>query len=315
MKILTMRGRNMENNENMVFTNILPFDMLKTFYGGSFVQLAGESCIGKTTIALQLALAFCQSNKRVLFIDANNTITDFRLKQCGLSNYLDKEFVYSKINSFEEVEEFLDENISTKKFNLIIIDALPALINTGYLNLKRKGRDKGISIMNNNTNYDSRPLNLFIRKYKAVACEYNLNFLLINDFRNKIVMPKGTVEKRFGVKSLDCASTTILELISLPNKAIYRKFKDIFKPLNNGTTLAIKVVKSNTCKPDFLIPIFLEFGLGLSLIHNIIFYCMTKSQKFEALTLDKVSNYKSSSIQFYLKNRNEILEFYLKENF
>lgn len=294
-------------------TNIFPFDMLKVFKNKSFVQLVGASSAGKTTISLQIALSFCKLNKKVVYIDANAFVTQNQLKSFGLLPYQNKQLFLTNINSFEHLEGVLDDVISNEKIDLIIIDSIAALVNEGYLNLKRKGRQKGISITNNNTNYDSRPLNLFIRKYKAVANSFGINFLLVNDFRNKISMPKGTIEKRFGVKAVDTASTSILEIVPLPSTTKYKKFKDVFKPLTNGKSMGIKIVKNDICHPDLMIPIFLEFGQGISLAHTVIYYTMVKQNNFKALSLKMVEQLKQAAISDFYKYKDDIYDLYLKE--
>lgn len=293
--------------------NVFPFDMLKIFRNNSFVQLVGASGSGKTTISLQIALSYCKLNKKVVYIDANGFVTQEQLKSFGLLPFQNKLFFLTSINSFDTLENILDDVIANEKIDLIVIDSIAALVNEGYLNLKRKGRQKGISITNNNTNYDSRPLNLFIRKYKAIANSFEIHFLLVNDFRNKISMPKGTIEKRFGVKAVDTASTSILELLPLPSTIKYKKIKDIFKPLTNGKVMSLKIVKSDNCTPNLIIPIFLEFGHGISLVHAVLYYVMVKKQSFKTLSVTGVEQLKSAIISEFLKYKDDIYDFYLKE--
>ena len=50
---------NYSDNERHIITNILPFDELKILGSSKFIQLVGESGTGRTSIALQIALAYC----------------------------------------------------------------------------------------------------------------------------------------------------------------------------------------------------------------------------------------------------------------
>ena len=63
-------------------TGIMPLD---TLLNGGLVaginQLVGESNCGKTTISLQVAKAYCDNGKNVLYIDTKGDITKDRLKK------------------------------------------------------------------------------------------------------------------------------------------------------------------------------------------------------------------------------------------
>lgn len=255
-------------------TGLLPFDNLKIFNTcGTFIQLVGETNCGKTSISLQVALGFCKQEKNVVYIDSEGVINETRLHKIGLSEYCNTNFFYVRENDFKEVETVLDKMIATGKIDLVIVDSLPGLINSGYLNLEAKGKKKGISIDNNNTNYESRPLGLFIHKYKAISSNFGVNFLLINGFRNKIDRRIGTIKKRFGVKTLDYSSTTILEICeTIPKDERIKQFKDLFKDLPNGIPLCLKVIKSNVIQQDIGFPFFFEYGIGISSFHYLVYF-------------------------------------------
>lgn len=259
------------NESSYIETNILPLDILKALSNGSFVQIAGETNTYKTRLALLIAFSYCKNNQNVLYIDADNSINKKTLSLFKLNEYLGSSFYIFKESSFDEVENIIDGFISNLKPALIIIDALPSLINNGYVNLKHEGRDKGISISNNNSNYESRPLNLFIRKYKAVASKQKVNFLLINNLRNKVAMPVGTVVKRYGPKCIDYSCSIIFETCTISKKHKYNDFATMCNKLN-GNVIGLKVVKNSNGKANYIIPIFISPNLYLNTALCFIYY-------------------------------------------
>ena len=140
---------------------------------GSKVQIVAESSTGKSTIALQMAKNFCQKNLNVLYVDTENSITKELLESTGCNEYLnegkkDGMLVLLKESDFDTVNEKLDVLIKSGVFKLIIIDSLASMVSNNYVETK-DGKEKIIPLTNNHTNYESRPLNLFINKYSNLA--------------------------------------------------------------------------------------------------------------------------------------------------
>ena len=151
---------------------------------GSKVQIVAESSTGKSTIALQMAKNFCQKNLNVLYVDTENSITKELLESTGCNEYLnegkkDGMLVLLKESDFDTVNEKLDVLIKSGVFKLIIIDSLASMVSNNYVETK-DGKEKIIPLTNNNTNYESRPLNLFINKYSNLANKYNVAIIYIN---------------------------------------------------------------------------------------------------------------------------------------
>lgn len=274
------------NESSYIETNIFPIDIIKALSNGSFLQIVGETNTYKTRLSLMIALSYCQKKQRVLYIDSDNSINNETLSLFKLNEYLGNNFYIFKKNLFDEVENVIDSFICNKKPELIIIDSLPNLINTGYANLKHEGRDKGISIVNNNSNYESRPLNLFIRKYKAVANKYKINFILVNNLRNKVIMPIGTVVKRYGPKCVDYSCSIILETCTIPSKHKYNEFTTMCSKLN-GNIIGIKVIKNTNGKSNYIIPIFISSNVYINTALYFIYY-KKKLEKLEIVPLTEI---------------------------
>ena len=266
---------NYSDNERHIITNILPLDELKILGSGKFIQLVGESGTGRTSIALQIALAYCVQGLTVVFVDADGHLTERKLDM--FSKYRNKNFIFIKESLFNELEQILDGLISTGEIDLIIIDSLPSLINSGYVNCK-KGKKKTISIDNNNTNYDSRPLGLFINKYHSICSRTGMSMLLVNGYRNKISKLKGTVQKRYGLKTLDYSSSDIIEITEYTKNVTLKKFMDTFSKSSQGKPLLFKVVKNNTVSENTMYPFFFKYGKGVSNYYYGVFYLFLKNK-------------------------------------
>lgn len=249
-------------------TNVFPLDLL--FNNGidnEIIQIAGESCTGKTLLSLQLSQIYCNNGKKVFYLSTQNSVNQDRLQQYGLLHFLNRQFFIYTAQTFKTAEEILDKFIATDEIDLVIVDSIANLVNDGYLNLSHEGKSKGISIDNYNSNYDSRPLSLFIRKYSALASNKHFTLVLVSSMRQKIGK-MGTIEKRFGPKALDGCCSTILKI----NKPKSTRFYKLFENVNLGTALEIEVIKSNTIKPSSKIPLYLVYNYGIDDMYNLVYY-------------------------------------------
>lgn len=240
------------------------------FTPGKIIQLLGETQTGKTTLALQIAYNFCFNNRKVVYIDTKGDIVLEHIQKMRLTDYYDEAFIYKNSSTFKETEEFLDIIIKKNKPDLIIIDSLPSLINERCLMLDGKNK---IDSSNTNTNSNTRPLIFLINKLKKVAKAYNINLLFINEFRNKISLTTGTINKPFGPKMLESESNVIIQVKKASTKN--KKFKDLFKPMEDkliGISMEMTTLKNNiVITPLKPIPYFYEFGKGFNIIYTKIF--------------------------------------------
>lgn len=254
-----------------IITGLLPLDLI--FSNGisdEVIQIAGDSGTGKTLLALELAQIYCSKEKKVLYLSTQNSVNQDRLQQFRLNQFLNNQFFIYKAQTFKTAEEILDKFIATDEINLVIVDSIANLVNDGYLNLNHEGKSKGITIDNYNSNYDTRPLSLFIRKYSALSSNKHFTLVLVSSMRQKIHKTLGTIEKRFGPKSLDGCCSTILKI----NKPKSSKFFKTYENLNRGTSLEFEVIKSNTSKPSSKIPFYLVYGYGIDDIYNLVYYLL-----------------------------------------
>ncbi len=292
-----------------VKSGIAPLDELLDggFSPGKIIQLLGETQTGKTTIALQIAFNFCFQNKQVVYIDAKGDIVLEHIQQMNLVNYYNKEFIYKNYSTFSETEEFLDSFIKANPPALIIIDSLPSLVNDRCLKLEGKNK---IDSSNTNTNSNTRPLIFLINKLKKVAKAYNINLLFINEFRNKISLTTGTINKAFGPKMLESESNVIIQVKKISTKN--KKFKDLFKTLEDdsiGFSMEMITIKNNmVIIPKQPIPYFYEFGKGINMFCSIIFNLIQDGKIIKSGDIFKYENITAKGLlQFY----KEFTNFYI----
>ena len=202
---------------------IIPTDILSLDYIlgggielGSKIQFVAESSTGKSTLALQICKNFCKKGLNVLYVDTENSVTKELLKSSECFEYYSNnikdcgEFVLLKESDFNTVSDYLDKCFKSKYFQLIIIDSLASLVSNCYIDVESS---KDVKLLtNNNTNYESRPLNLFINKYSNLANKYNVALLYINQYRNKVDPKNGTILKEFGNKIVRYNSDIIIKI-------------------------------------------------------------------------------------------------------
>ena len=102
--------------------------------------------------------------------------------------------------------------------------------------------------------------------------------LLVNGYRNKISKLKGTVQKRYGLKTLDYSSSDIIEITEYTKNVTLKKFMDTFSKSSQGKPLLLKVVKNNTVSENTMFPFFFKYGKGISNYYYGIFYLFLKNK-------------------------------------
>lgn len=241
--------------------------------GGKY-QIVAESSSGKSTLALQIAKNFCSRKYNVLYVDTENSITDELLTSTGCKVYLKEgigdvgQLVVLKESNFDDVSSKLDICIKSKYFSLIIIDSIASLVNNCYVDIHS---NKGVkAITNNNTNYESRPLNLFINKYSCLANEYNIALLYINQYRNKVDPIQGTVLKAFGNKAVHYNSDVIIKM-KKEKQNLWQDENGIFNNDEKSnynvpathSKITFTVDKSNKILSGTEVSTYLKFGCGV----------------------------------------------------
>lgn len=259
------------SQEESILTGIKPLDNLLSggLITGEMVQLVGESNVGKTTIALQIAYNYCNQGKKVLFVDTKLGISSSSINNMRLNNYINCNFYYVRASAFKELDDVIDGYIGTGEIDLLVIDSIASLVNDGYLNLNKK-----IEIDNNNSNYDSRPLSLLIKKLSKLGPKYQFTTLLVNEIRCTINKITGSIPKIFGPKVLGYETNVIIKMTEVKKGTSESKLEPL-KETDGIVPISFEIIKSNR-QSNKKISIFIKKGYGYSTIATYIYVLLEK---------------------------------------
>ena len=112
------------DEEIRVSTNIPEFDRILGggFVQGSLVLIAGDPGIGKSTILLQTSGELCKNNKKVLYVSAEESANQLKLRAERLSINSDNLYVYPQ-TSMENIKSQIEE-INP---DFVVIDSIQAI--------------------------------------------------------------------------------------------------------------------------------------------------------------------------------------------
>ena len=111
-------------NEIRVSTNISEFDRVLGggLVQGSLVLLAGDPGIGKSTLLLQTSGELSKSGKKVLYISAEESASQVKLRSDRLKVNTDNLYIYPQTNF-----ELIKKHILEQKPSMVIVDSIQAI--------------------------------------------------------------------------------------------------------------------------------------------------------------------------------------------
>ena len=112
------------NSEIRMTTSISEFDRVLGggIVQGSLVLLAGDPGIGKSTILLQTSGELCNNGKRILYVSAEESASQIKLRAERLGVKSNNLYIYPQTN-FELIKKHIEE----MKPDLVIIDSIQAI--------------------------------------------------------------------------------------------------------------------------------------------------------------------------------------------
>ena len=112
------------DNEIRVSTGISEFDRVLGggIVQGSLVLIAGDPGIGKSTILLQTAGELCGKSKKVLYVSAEESANQIKLRAERLGVVSDMLYIYPQTN-FELIKKHIEE----MKPDLVVVDSIQAI--------------------------------------------------------------------------------------------------------------------------------------------------------------------------------------------
>lgn len=112
------------NKEIRMSTNISEFDRVLGggLVQGSLVLIAGDPGIGKSTLILQTSGLLCKSDKKVLYISAEESSSQIKLRADRLSINAESLYIYPQTNL-----ELIKKEIENLKPDIVIVDSIQAI--------------------------------------------------------------------------------------------------------------------------------------------------------------------------------------------
>ena len=112
------------NTEIRIKTGISEFDRVLGggIVQGSLVLIAGDPGIGKSTILLQTAGKLCEDGKKVLYVSAEESASQIKLRAERLGVKSDNLYIYPQTNF-----ELIKKHIEDMKPDLVIVDSIQAI--------------------------------------------------------------------------------------------------------------------------------------------------------------------------------------------
>ena len=114
-------------SEIRVSTNISEFDRVLGggLVQGSLVLIAGDPGIGKSTILLQSSGELCKQNKKILYVSAEESASQIKLRADRLNISHDNLYIYPQTN-FESIKY----QIEKERPDIVVVDSIQAIYST-----------------------------------------------------------------------------------------------------------------------------------------------------------------------------------------
>lgn len=112
------------SNEIRMSTNISEFDRVLGggLVQGSLVLIAGDPGIGKSTILLQTSGLLCKNSKKVLYVSAEESLNQIKLRADRLDVKAETLYIYPQTNL-----ELIKKEIENIKPDVVIVDSIQAI--------------------------------------------------------------------------------------------------------------------------------------------------------------------------------------------
>lgn len=136
---------------------------------GRIIEISGDVSVGKTYLSLLSAQSFLKRKKKVLFIDAEYSLSTTFIQNMGLS--LTGMCLLTE-NKIEKIFDIVRNNLN--EYDLFILDSLPAI-------LIKEDEFNAYNIIDKY--YLAKSMGHFLRSIIRKIYDYNKLFIIINQFR------------------------------------------------------------------------------------------------------------------------------------
>lgn len=229
---------------------------------GKYVEIYSDPGLGKTTIALQVAMSLMGQGYAVGFMDVEHALDKSLKDSMGVTPYEDQTdpsgcpmFLHLSPNTYSEVEETTELMLSMN-FKLIIFDSLTQAV----VDTRKEG-----SIIDVRPGQKAMMQSLYLEQYKAVLARTGKTMIIINQMRTKISFIRTTTVEPAGGKSLQFNMDI---RTGLRRTAWYETDIEGVKQ-NAGIVLEMITIKNKLTVPFRKVSSTLIFGKGIDTTMSI----------------------------------------------
>lgn len=224
---------------------------------GIFLELAGESGCGKSTMCLHIARRYCAQGKRVIYIDTESGLNGNQIDCFKMRDYVNEQlFVPVRLQTYGEVDEFLCKVLEDKDVALIIYDSITATV-------PGKLTEKNVDEMNE-PGVAARIQSNFMQKFKARFKNSDKTVIFINQLRTKIAMGYGQVTKLAQAGGQALGYYMDVRLMMKKVKMLEQTLPGYEKPVPYGADLMVWADKNRYARPLLKKVLTVHFGKGIS---------------------------------------------------
>jgi RecA/RadA recombinase len=230
------------------------------FNGGiprrSVIQIAAQSGVGKSTLAIQIAKELCAKGENILYIDAEKGLNTSMMTSTGIIKYLNNKnpaiggrFSIATECDCGAINNLIQKVTDAKAVSFIILDSLGSLDSGIY--------DVGGTDANNpKVGADTKSIKIIMKTMNKVSIKHNTGFICINHMAQSIgtYIPQ---ENPTGGRAPIYLSDIVIALTKKSSE---------FEKQNLGQKVEFEAKKSRRGAGKTKVPFYIRFGQGIAMI-------------------------------------------------